>query len=170
METTLAVSGPGDDMAGASNDLRRWLRRHPDLRDRVVRDHVPEPPPEAMGATGELVSLLLAPGGLTAALAAAVVAWLQNRRGSQTVTITLPDGTQVVVSSERVRDLDAAGSGELAQRVAEALERRTPATGDRTQPDSPSEPDGLSEPDGPAARPDPVPDGTDGGPPSRDGS
>ncbi|GAA4965007.1 hypothetical protein GCM10023238_35820 [Streptomyces heliomycini] len=36
-------------------------------------------------------------------LAAGVVAWLQTRRGSQTVTITKPDGTQVVVTSQGVR-------------------------------------------------------------------
>ncbi|MFJ5112081.1 hypothetical protein ACIQAD_15775 [Streptomyces sp. NPDC088551] len=130
MRATLAVSGIGDDVAGASSDLRRWLGRHPDLRSQILREPARVPVPGSMGATGELVSLLLAPGGLTAALAAAVVAWLQNRRGNQTVTITLPDGTQVVVSSERVRGLDAAGSSELAQRVAGALEQRASATTD----------------------------------------
>ncbi|MDX2624010.1 hypothetical protein AB0L83_05445 [Streptomyces sp. NPDC052071] len=130
MRATLAVSGGGDAVAGASNDLRRWLGRHADLRHQILREPARVPAPGSMGATGELVSLLLAPGGLTAALAAAVVAWLQNRRGNQTVTITLPDGTQVVVSSERVRGLDAAGSGELAQRVAAALEQGTSASTD----------------------------------------
>ncbi|MEV8424760.1 effector-associated constant component EACC1 [Streptomyces niveus] len=138
MEISLAVSGPGHDgTGGASSDLRRWLRRDPQLRDRVAQGSATVPEPGSMGASGELVTLLLAPGGLTAALAAAVVAWLQNRRGNQTVTITLPDGTQVTVSSERVRDLNAAASGELAERVAQALERRPATTTDgdtRTDP------------------------------------
>ncbi|MFE4911954.1 hypothetical protein ACFRCX_10395 [Streptomyces sp. NPDC056652] len=155
MRTTLAVSGIGDDVAGASNDLRRWLGRHPDLRQQILREPVRVPAPGSMGATGELVSLLLAPGGLTAALAAAVVAWLQNRHGNQTVTITLPDGIQVVVSSERVRGLDAAGSSELAQRVAGALDQRVSATtDDRAVP--PTDPvdrlDRRQDPDDSASR------------------
>ncbi|MFE2844901.1 hypothetical protein ACFXKS_15285 [Streptomyces scopuliridis] len=144
MKVTLAVSGPGEDTAGASSDLRRWLRRHPELRDRITPEPAAEPAPGSMGAAGELVSLLLAPGGFTAALAAAVVAWLQNRRGNQTVTITLPDGTQVTVSSERVRDLSAEGSGELAERVAEAMRQRPAATDDRTNRDGAS---GTPEPE-----------------------
>lgn len=129
MRVTLAVSGPGSGTGGAPNDLSRWLRRHPELRDRVALEPGPEPVGGTMGAAGELVSLLLAPGGVTAALAAAVVAWLQNRRGTQTVTITMPDGTQVTVSSERVRDLTAEASGEVAERVAEAIRPR-PDTSD----------------------------------------
>ncbi|WP_405983810.1 effector-associated constant component EACC1 [Streptomyces sp. NBC_00872] len=73
MRTTLAVSDIGDDVAGASNDLRRWLGRHPDLRSQILREPARVPAPGSMGATGELMTLLLAPGGLTAALAAAVV-------------------------------------------------------------------------------------------------
>ncbi|MFI6731119.1 hypothetical protein NRF20_45765 [Streptomyces sp. R-74717] len=48
---------------------------------------------------------------------------MQSRRGNQTVTITRPDGTQVTVTSERVRGLTAEGTGGLAQRVAEALQQ-----------------------------------------------
>lgn len=128
MRVTLTVSGPGSGSGGAPNDLSRWLRRHPELRDRVALDPGPEPVAGTMGAVGELVSLLLAPGGVSAALAAAVVAWLQNRRGTQTVTITMPDGTQVTVSSERVRGLTAEASGEVAERVAEALRPRPDTT------------------------------------------
>lgn len=75
------------------------------------------------GGAAELIPVLLTPGGLTAAVAAAVVAWLQSRRGNQTVTINRPDGTQVTVTSERVRGLTAEGAGDLAQRVAEALQQ-----------------------------------------------
>ncbi|MFD4031593.1 hypothetical protein ACFWVP_13985 [Streptomyces sp. NPDC058637] len=124
MRVTLAVGDPGSGSVGAPNDLGRWLRRHPELRDRVTTEPGHEPVAGTMGTAGELLSLLLAPGGMTAALAAAVVAWLQNRRGTQTVTITLPDGTQVTVSSERVRGLTAEASGEVAERVAEAIRPR----------------------------------------------
>lgn len=136
MRATLAVSGSVDSGGGDPNDLRRWLRRDPELRARITSEPAPEPAPGAMGGAGELVSLLLEPGGVTAALGAAVVAWLQNRRSRQSVTITLPDGTCVTVSSESVRDLDARDSGELAQRVARALGDAAAGTpGSRTDPD-----------------------------------
>ncbi|MFF4216331.1 effector-associated constant component EACC1 [Streptomyces nondiastaticus] len=128
MKATLTVSSPGNATGtgagpGAVNDLRRWLQRHPELRAHLRQEPAPEPAPGTMGAASELLTLLLAPGGATAALSAAIVAWLQSRRGNQTVTITLPDGAQVTVSTENVRDLNARDSGELARRLAEALQR-----------------------------------------------
>ncbi|MER5215761.1 hypothetical protein ABT063_35870 [Streptomyces sp. NPDC002838] len=133
MRVTLAVDAGSGDGVGAAEDLYRWLRQDPELRAFVRREAPAAPPVGAMGALGELISLLLAPGGPTAAVGAAVVVWLQNRRGNQTVTITLPDGTQVVVSSEKVRGLTAEGTSELAEKVAEALRQeragRTPEAG-----------------------------------------
>ncbi|MET9370190.1 hypothetical protein ABZY00_20390 [Streptomyces griseoflavus] len=123
MRVTLAVASGDGDEAGASEDLYEWLRQDPDVRPFVRREVPAAPEDGAMGALGELVSLLLAPGGPTAAVGAAVVVWLQGRRGNQTVTLTLPDGTQVVVSSEKVRGLTAEGASELAERVAAALQQ-----------------------------------------------
>ncbi|MFH9616639.1 effector-associated constant component EACC1 [Streptomyces pratensis] len=140
MRVTLAVDAGDRDGAGASDDLYQWLRQDPDLRAFVRREVPGTPPGGAMGALGELISLLLAPGGPTAALGAAVVVWLQGRRGNQTVTLTLPDGTQVVVSSEKVRGLTAEGTSELAERVAAALqqEQQTQAApGTRRLPETP---------------------------------
>ncbi|MFC9851408.1 effector-associated constant component EACC1 [Streptomyces prasinus] len=144
MRVTLAVDAGDGDAAGASDDLYQWLRQDPDLRV-LVRREVPAAPPDgAMGALGELISLLLAPGGPTAAVGAAVVVWLQNRRGNQTVTLGLPDGTQVVVSSEKVRGLTAEGASELAERVADALrQERDP----RSVPGTPG-PREAREPEG----------------------
>ncbi|MEV5973947.1 hypothetical protein [Streptomyces sp. NPDC051921] len=138
MRITLQVTGPGD----AALDLREWLRGEPGLRERVGRGPSPEPEPGAMGALGEVVPLLLEPGGLTVTLAASIVAWLQTRRGTQSVTITRPDGTQVVVTSEGVRGLTPETTGDLARRVAEALEPKpverdaAPAVGPRREPDA----------------------------------
>ncbi|MFJ9033144.1 hypothetical protein ACIRQP_32440 [Streptomyces sp. NPDC102274] len=42
---TLGVSGPGEDTGGAAGDLRRWLRRHPELRDRISREPAADPAP-----------------------------------------------------------------------------------------------------------------------------
>ncbi|MFI8961202.1 hypothetical protein ACIGO8_03725 [Streptomyces sp. NPDC053493] len=137
MRITLEVTG-----AGGALELREWLRGDPELRTRVggattgtppEAEAEPEPEPGTMGGPGEIVSLLLQPGGLTVTLAASVVAWLQTRRGTQSVTLTRPDGTQVVVTSEGVRGLTPESSGELAERVARALE--APA---RPAPESPA--------------------------------
>ncbi|MFB7494657.1 hypothetical protein ACFC09_08100 [Streptomyces sp. NPDC056161] len=126
MRITLAVATGTGDRAGATDDLYDWLRQDPELRGLLRRESAGGTPAGAMGAWSEVLTLVLAPGGPTAAVGAAVVVWLQNRRGNQTVTINQPDGTQVVVSSEKVRGLTAQGAGELAQRVAEAL-REPPA-------------------------------------------
>lgn len=159
MRITLAVRGPQEDALAATSDLRRWLHRHPDLRGSLQREQAPSPAAGTMGASGELVALLLAPGGATAALAAAVVAWLQNRRGTQTVTITLPDGTQTTVTSERVRGLTAGDAGELARRIAATLQQPE-ATGDPAHhPGNPDrDPDGRPTDAGGAARPTTDPD------------
>ncbi|MBZ9645199.1 MULTISPECIES: effector-associated constant component EACC1 [unclassified Streptomyces] len=127
MRITLAVDTETGDRAGATDDLYDWLRQDPGLRSLVRRESPVGVPAGAMGAWSEVLTLVLAPGGPTAAVGAAVVVWLQNRRGNQTVTINQPDGTQVVVSSEKVRGLTAEGASELAQQVAEALRQR-PAT------------------------------------------
>ncbi|MFF1275064.1 hypothetical protein ACFVZC_16855 [Streptomyces marokkonensis] len=124
MRVTLSVdAGAGERAVGAGDGLYEWLRQDPRLRGLVRRETPVSPPAGAMGAWSELVTLLLAPGGPTAAVGAAVVVWLQNRRGNQTVTVNLPDGTQVVVASEKVRGLDSAGSSEVAERIARALQQ-----------------------------------------------
>ncbi|MFD3333160.1 hypothetical protein ACFWV1_11000 [Streptomyces sp. NPDC058700] len=62
--------------------------------------------------------------------AAGTGAGVQNRSGSQTVTITRPDGTEVTVTSDRVKGLNARQAGALAQEIAGELgvpmQRRDP--------------------------------------------
>ncbi|GEC06324.1 hypothetical protein SSP24_39790 [Streptomyces spinoverrucosus] len=124
MRITLAVATETADRASAAtDDLYDWLRQDPELRGLVRRESPVGAPAGAMGAWSEVLSLVLAPGGPTAAVGAAVVVWLQNRRGNQTVTINQPDGTQIVVTSEKVRGLTAEGTSDLAQRVAQALQQ-----------------------------------------------
>ncbi|MFE7978732.1 hypothetical protein, partial [Streptomyces shenzhenensis] len=114
MRITLAVHMETGDRAGASDDLYGWLRQDPELRGLVRRESPLDAPAGVMGASSEVLTLVLAPGGPTAAVGAAVVVWLQNRRGDQTVTIHQPNGTQVVVSAEQVRALTAQDAAELA--------------------------------------------------------
>ncbi|MGW4897191.1 effector-associated constant component EACC1 [Kitasatospora sp. NPDC004240] len=118
----------GEDVSG---DLRRWLSRQPELRGAVRRDDSAEPPPGTMGATGDLLLAVLAPGGVAAVLATAVVAWVQNRRGSRSVsvTVTRPDGGQVTVTSDSVRPMSPERLAELTRRVADVMEPGPPVTG-----------------------------------------
>jgi len=141
---TLGVQAASGDHAGATDELYDWLRQDPELRGLVRRDLADSAPAGAMGgAWSELLTLLLAPGGPTAAAGAALVVWLQNRRSNVTVTINRPDGTQLVVASEKVRPLTAEGTGELAQRVAEALREPSARETDERGPaeDDPAEDD-----------------------------
>ncbi|MEV7797353.1 hypothetical protein AB0O68_36310 [Streptomyces sp. NPDC087512] len=153
MRFTLGVQAENGDAAGAVDELYDWLRQDGVLRGLVRRDLADSAPAGAMGgAWSELLSLLLAPGGPTAAAGAALVVWLQNRRSNVTVTISRPDGTQLVVASEKVRSLTAEGTGELAQRMAEAL--REPLTQDAGREPSAPETGGREA------------SGTDGTPPA----
>ncbi|MEU6590523.1 hypothetical protein ABZ923_15105 [Streptomyces sp. NPDC046881] len=140
MKVTVSSSDAHGGGVAATSDLHQWLKRDPRLRDRLVRQPAAPPPPGTMGGAAELLTLLLAPGGLTAALAAAVVAWLQNRRGDQTVTITLPDQTQITVASTKVRGLTAQATGDLAQRIAAAIEESGRTPDDTPQPATPASP------------------------------
>ncbi|KDQ70027.1 hypothetical protein DT87_23445 [Streptomyces sp. NTK 937] len=130
VEVALEVGGTAED----AYELRQWLRGDPELRPAVVPVVPASPTPGSMGTVGAVIELLLQPGGLTVTLAAGVVAWLQTRRGSQTVTITKPDGTQVVVTSQGVRGLTPESGGRLTLEVARALEEPERRTSDPENP------------------------------------
>ncbi|MGW2089989.1 effector-associated constant component EACC1 [Streptomyces sp. NPDC001880] len=120
MEIAITVRDDGGQVV--TDDLRGWLGRQRELRGRIQRGSAAARPTlDTMGAEAELITLLLAPGGVATVLAAAVVAWVQNRSGSQTVTITRADGTEVTVTSDRVKGLTAQQTSELAQQIAGSL-------------------------------------------------
>ncbi|MEU5425683.1 hypothetical protein AB0H73_08735 [Streptomyces olivoreticuli] len=114
--TVESVNGPA-----GPDDLRRWLVGQPGLRGRVHRQ-VDGPAPGTMGAAGDVVLAVLEPGGVAAAFAGAVVAWVRTRRGTQTVTVTRPDGTRFTLSTTQVKGLDARQAAELAERLAATVE------------------------------------------------
>jgi hypothetical protein len=119
---TLAVDGAGGvEATDEADDLYAWLREDPELRALARREAPARPRDGEMGALYELITLLLEPEGTVAVFGAAVVTWLQTRRGNQTVTIRRPDGTRVVVSSQRVRGLSAEGAAELARQIVAEL-------------------------------------------------
>lgn len=74
-----------------------------------------------MGLTADTILAVLAPGGVAAVFAGAVVAWVQTRRGSQTVRIIRPDGSEITITSSHVRGLDARQTADLARQLAVSL-------------------------------------------------
>lgn len=123
MRVTITVRDGGERVT--TDDLRGWLGRQQELRGLVQADVAAVPRDRGtMGDATEVITALLAPGGVATVLAAAIDAWVQNRGGGQTVIITRPDGSQVTVASERVKGLTAQQAGELARRIAGSIDAR----------------------------------------------
>ncbi|MEU9298433.1 hypothetical protein [Streptomyces sp. NPDC048266] len=128
----IAITARDDGGRFGTDDLRGWLGKQRELRGRVQRG-AGEPPasPGTMGTATEFVTVLPESGGIVTVLVAAVVTWVQKRSGSQTVTITRPDGTEVAVPSDRLKGLNAQQAGALAREIAGQLgvpmQRRVPA-------------------------------------------
>ncbi|MEV8535848.1 hypothetical protein [Streptomyces sp. NPDC051211] len=151
----IAITARDDGGRVGTDDLRGWLGKQRELRGRVQRGAGEPPAPGTMGTATEFVTVLLEPGGIVTVLVAAVVTWVQNRSGSQTVTITRPDGTEVTVTSDRVKGLNAQQAGALAQEIAGQLgvpmQRREAA--ERTEPAERAEREIQAEPGAAPAEP-----------------
>lgn len=119
MEVRVTVAGA--DAADQLRSLREWLGHTPELRGRVAAVEGP-PLPGTLGPVLDAVAILLAPGGVAAALAPAVLSWLRDRRGEVTVRITRPDGSRVELSATRVAGLTGAELRTQAERLVHELE------------------------------------------------
>ncbi|WP_405986943.1 effector-associated constant component EACC1 [Streptomyces sp. NBC_00872] len=112
-------------VSGAAHDLRRWLAAEDSLRGRI-RLADTRPANGAMGAVSDVLVAVLEPGGVAAVFAGGVVAWLQARRGDQTVTLTRPDGTRITIESTQVRGLNGEQAMALAERLSQELTAADP--------------------------------------------
>ncbi|MEU9763610.1 hypothetical protein [Streptomyces sp. NPDC047985] len=136
-----------DGDCGALRELRRWLSEEPELRGRI-RAHTPGPlRPDTMGLETDALLALLAPGGVAAVFAGALVAWVQTRRGDQTITVTRPDGTTVTVSTTRLKGLNAEQNARFVRELTASLDTtsNTPSApaGHRTADEEPPVPPRL---------------------------
>ncbi|WP_051860360.1 effector-associated constant component EACC1 [Streptomyces anulatus] len=150
MSVTVELAGPG-----ASDELRslhEWLSAEDELRGRVRLVQAP-PPPGALGTVAETLTVVLAPGGVTAVLASAAVAWMRHRTGEVVCKLTKPDGTNMEVSAQRVRGSDMAEVRELVGELARMLDDGSGAggggSGDPAGDDSPT---GRDDPAAPSGR------------------
>ncbi|MEU6440882.1 hypothetical protein [Streptomyces sp. NPDC047046] len=140
MKVVITVHGEDVD----PEDLRRWLGRDPALRGKVRRAVDPTPRAGTMGLAADAVLALLAPGGVATVLAGALIAWLQTRKGSRTITITRPDGTEISVTTAQVETGDARDAEGLVQYIAAQLDAaETPSrqASPAGQPDSANAPE-----------------------------
>jgi hypothetical protein len=151
----IIVTVEGDD-SGSGHELRRWLTAEPEMRGRVRPADAP--PPGATGAVSDTLVALVEPGGIAAVFAGALVAWLQSRRGTRTVTITRPDGTRITVTAAQVKALDARRAADLARELAAAVDAAAPPGDDPAGPDA--------RPRARNADDTPRPDADDGRPPA----
>jgi hypothetical protein len=95
----VAVGGARDvDVA-----LLKWLRSVPELRGWVQREPVRAQPGQ-QGASGDLVVALASTGAATA-LVSSLQVWLTNRHSDITVSVSVPDGRQVVINTTRTHDM-----------------------------------------------------------------
>ncbi len=109
----------GDPSGEELRSLHAWLSRDGALRGRV-RSSPGSPRPGA----AEALLVSLARGGVATLLSAALIAWLRQRTGDLSVTLTRDgdgDGGTVTLTARELRVLDAAGLdrrvGSLASRL-----------------------------------------------------
>jgi hypothetical protein len=126
MDVTVAVTG-----AGGADELRSlyaWLAGEEEFRGRVWL--VEQPPRRGtLGSVPETLALVLAPGGASAVLASAVIAWMRHRTGEVVCKVTRPDGASVEVSAQRVRSTDAAEMRELVGELSGLLDNSAGTAG-----------------------------------------
>jgi hypothetical protein len=117
MDVSVTMTGP--DAADELRSLYAWLTGEDELRGHA-RLVGASPPPGALGTTADALVVALGPGGVSAAVATALVAWLRQRTGDVVIKAR-GRGTEVELSAKRVRGLDSAQLGELAQHLAREL-------------------------------------------------
>jgi hypothetical protein len=84
--------------------------------------------------------IVLGPGGVASAVAAAVITWIRNQHGDVEVTVRCADGTEVDLSARRVRGLDHEALRAQVALLTGAL------TGSSDPPDASALPRGTSVP------------------------
>jgi hypothetical protein len=101
---TVAVSTGTDTPSSELLSLYDWLVKE-DLGAGVRLTRRP-PRPGSLGPVLESILVAVGPGGVAAAFASVLVAWLRRRVSDQSVKITRPDGTIFELTVTHLRGLD----------------------------------------------------------------
>jgi hypothetical protein len=121
-EAEVRVQIWGDNAPDELRSLASWLSAEDDLQ-RKPRLVTPPPQPGAMGAALDHLALALGPGGLAAAFAAILIAWIRSRSATVFIELTRPDGTTVRLEAKNVRGLPHDQVKGLTDQVAGLLAR-----------------------------------------------
>ena len=143
MDMNIGVTGP--EAADGLRSLYAWLAGEEELRGRV-RLVQAGAPPGTLGPVTDSLAVALGPGGVSAAVAACLVAWLRQRSSDVVVKVRGQDGRAVEVSAKRVRGLDSSQLPGLARQLAGEL-----AESGATGPAGDAAGDGPADGGGPAA-------------------
>jgi hypothetical protein len=117
VDLIVAVSGPEAD--DETRSLHAWLSSDEELRGLARLAGAAEP--GTLGPAAETLAVALGPGGVTAALATALVAWLRHRTSDVTITARGNDGPELRLSAKRVHGMSPERLSELATRLASDL-------------------------------------------------
>jgi hypothetical protein len=121
-EAEVRVQIWGDSAPDELRSLASWLRAEDDLR-RQARLVTAPPQPGEMGAALDHLAIALGPGGLAAAFAAVLIAWIRSRSAAFSIELTRPDGTTVRLEAKNVRGLPHDQVKGLTDQVAGLLAR-----------------------------------------------
>jgi hypothetical protein len=97
---TIFLDGTGDDAIDLHKSLNWDRKLHG--RARLVPVAAPR---GTLGAHLTQLLVTLESGGMATAFATVLVTWIKKRAGSVTAKVTLPDGTAIELTAERVRGL-----------------------------------------------------------------
>jgi len=129
--TEVSLDITSDVDSDAVRELADWLMSDDALYGNV-RLTVPSAATGTMGAGVPELAVLLGPGGVAAAFASVVIAWLRRRTGSLSLCIRRPDGTEIRLAAENIRPL---APEEIRAQVAQlAAEVASETTDDRDLP------------------------------------
>jgi hypothetical protein len=93
-EAQLRVTG--GDPVGELASLWEWLGCEPEMHGRVRRLSKPGAPTDLSGGVAEVLTVALGSGGAAAVLARSLSTWLQTRRASVTLTVSVSGRTASV--------------------------------------------------------------------------
>lgn len=112
----MAVDVAREDQADRLRSLREWLAAEDELRGRV-RLVEAAPPAGSLGTVPELITVMVAQGGVLTVLAGALITWLRQRKSDLTIKVTHGESS-LEITATSVRGLDVDGVRAEVDRAA----------------------------------------------------
>ncbi|NNH76027.1 hypothetical protein HLB23_40320 [Nocardia uniformis] len=97
-QSPIKITGAPDDLV----HLLDWFRRDEALRGRV-QSQAPQASDGHMGDLYDVLMVTLGAGGAATALVNSLRIWFTTRHAELTLTVTLPDGTEILLDGKRVK-------------------------------------------------------------------